>query len=207
MSFTIWRFLLARASGVLWLYKGKDLLSQGHLQKWTEHLRVFFLNLKPLEITSPKFQYLYNYKRNEFSPNLEGVAQKIGLPCPFEILNIFGRKSILLAPRAVIFGEKQVSIEMYKLWNFGVDISNHFSAIQDWPISFSNSPLVGIVNLEIIPTRGGIGKWNQSILNCRKVVRDINTKISQLVHLSKNMLFTRYDGSRCQQNGFPAKNV
>ena len=67
---------------------------QGHLQKWTEHLRVFFLNLKPLEISSPKFQHLYNYSRNEFSPNLEGVAQKIGLPQPFEFLNVFGWKSI-----------------------------------------------------------------------------------------------------------------
>ena len=76
---------------------------------------MFFLNLKPLEISSPKFYHLYNYKRNEFSQNLEGVAQKMGLTRPFEVLNVFGRKSILLAPRAVIFGEKQVSIEMYKL--------------------------------------------------------------------------------------------
>ena len=94
---------------------GKPTLNQGHLQKWTEHLRVFFPNLKPLEISLPKFQHFYNFKRNEFSPNLEGVAQKIGLPRPFEVLNVFGGKSILLAPRAVIFGEKQVSIEMYKL--------------------------------------------------------------------------------------------
>ena len=76
---------------------------------------MFFPNLKPLEISSPKFYHLYNCKRNEFSPNLEGVAQKMGLPRPFEVLNVFGGKSILLAPRAVIFGEKRVSIEIYKL--------------------------------------------------------------------------------------------
>ena len=76
---------------------------------------MFFPNLKPLEISLPKFQHFYNFKRNEFSPNLEGVAQKIGLPHPFEVLNVFGGKSIFLVPRAVIFGEKQVSIEMYKL--------------------------------------------------------------------------------------------
>ena len=46
---------------------------------------------------------------------MEGVAQKIGLPRPFEVLNVFGGKSILLALRAVIFCEKQVSREMYKL--------------------------------------------------------------------------------------------
>ena len=90
-------------------------MSQGRLKIWTEHSTLILLNLKPLKISSPKFQHFYNYKRNEFSPNLEGVAQKIGLPRPFEVLNGFGRKPILLAPRAVIFGEKQFSIEMYKL--------------------------------------------------------------------------------------------
>ena len=76
---------------------------------------MFFLNLKPLKISSPKFQHFYNHKRNEFIPNLEGVAQKIGLPHPFEVLNVFGGKSILLAPRAFMFGEKRVLREMYKL--------------------------------------------------------------------------------------------
>ena len=89
-------------------------LSQGRLKIWTEHSTLILLNLKPLKISSPNFQHFFNYKRNEFIPNLEGVAQKIGLPCPFEVLNVFGRKSILLAPRAVIFGEKRASIEIYK---------------------------------------------------------------------------------------------
>ena len=77
-----------------------------------EHLRVFFPNLKPLEISLPKFQHFYNFKRNEFSPNLEGVAQKIGLPRPFEVLNVFGRKSKSNAPKAFKFGTKWVPIEV-----------------------------------------------------------------------------------------------
>ena len=90
------------------------ILAQGRLKIWTEHSTLILLNLKPLKISSPKFQHFYNYKRNEFSPNLEGVAQKIGLLRPFEVLNVFGGKSISLAPRAFIFGEKRVSIEMHK---------------------------------------------------------------------------------------------
>ena len=114
-------------------------IRQGLLKIWTEHSHWFSVNLKPLKISWPKFQHCYNYKRNEFSPNLEVVAQKIGLLRPFEVLNVFGGKSISLAPRAFIFGEKRVSIEMHKWWNFGVDISNHFPAIQNWPFCLSNS--------------------------------------------------------------------
>ena len=75
---------------------------------------MFFPNLKPLEVSLPKFPHFYNFKRNEFSPNLEGVAQKIGLPRPFDVLNILGGKSIFLVPRAFIFGEKRVFVKMYK---------------------------------------------------------------------------------------------
>ncbi len=46
----------------------------------------------------------------ESETTLEVVAQKIGLLRPFEVLNVFGGKSISLAPRAFKFGEKQVSI-------------------------------------------------------------------------------------------------
>ena len=38
--------------------------------------------------------------RNDFSSNLENVAQKAGLPCPFDILNLFVRKSKFKSPRA-----------------------------------------------------------------------------------------------------------
>ena len=50
--------------------------------------------------------------RNEFSPNLEGVAQKIGLLRPLEVLNVFDGKSKSEAPRAFIFGTKWVPIEV-----------------------------------------------------------------------------------------------
>ena len=45
-------------------------------------------------------------------PNLEGVAQKMGLPCPFCILDIFGGKSKSEAPRAFIFGAKRIPTEV-----------------------------------------------------------------------------------------------
>ena len=41
-------------------------------------------------------KFYYN-ERFEFSPNLEGVAQKLGLPRPFEVLDAFGRKFIFWA--------------------------------------------------------------------------------------------------------------
>ena len=114
-------------------------IGQGRLKIWTGNSHWFSVNLKPLQISLPKFQHFYNYERNEISPNLEGVAQKVCLLRPFEVLNIFGGKSISFAPRTFKFGEKRVSIEMYKWWNFGVDISNHFFAIQNWPFCLSNS--------------------------------------------------------------------
>ena len=127
----------------LFPFKKCWLLVQGLLKIWTEHSHWFSVNLKPLKISWPKFQHCYNYKRNEFSPNLEVVAQKIGLLRPFEVLNVFGGKSISLAPRAFIFGEKRVSIEMHKWWNFGADISNHFPAIQNLLFClFNSSPMM-----------------------------------------------------------------
>ena len=51
------------------------------------------LNQKPLEISQQKFQHFYNLGGNEFSPNLEGVAQKMGRLGPLEALDIFGGKS------------------------------------------------------------------------------------------------------------------
>ena len=72
----------------------------------------------------------------------------MGLPHPFEVLNVFGGKSISLAPRAFIFGEKRVFIEMHKWWNFGADISNHFLAIQNLLFCLSSiGPLM--LNLRI----------------------------------------------------------
>ena len=128
--------------------------NQGRLKIWTGNSHWFSVNLKPLQISLPKFQHFYNYERNEISPNLEGVAQKVCLLRPFEVLNIFGGKSISFAPRTFKFSEKRVSIEMYKWWNFGVDISNHFWLIGQKPILTFKSP-PPLVQISSKWTRGG----------------------------------------------------
>ena len=69
------------------------MLGQGHLKKWTGHSMLILPNSKPLEISLPKFQHFYNYKKYDFSPNLKGVAQKLDPPRPWEVFNVFGRKS------------------------------------------------------------------------------------------------------------------
>ena len=63
---------------------------------------------------------------------MEGVAQKMGLPRSFCVLDIFGGKSKSEAPRAFIFGAKRVPIEVNNWWKFCVDISNHFWEIKIW---------------------------------------------------------------------------
>ena len=50
-------------------------------------------------------------KKSGFSKNLEDVAKKLSLPCPFDVLVVFGRKSKFFAPNTFIFGTKQVPIE------------------------------------------------------------------------------------------------
>ena len=72
---------------------GFTVLVQGHLKKWTGHSTLILPNSKPLEISLSKLQHFYNYKRYDFSPNLKGVAQKLGPPCPLEVFYIFGGKS------------------------------------------------------------------------------------------------------------------
>ena len=112
---------------------------QGLLKIWTEHSHWFLLNQKPFEITLQKFQHFYNSGRNEFSPNLEGVAWKLDLPRPFDVLETFGGKSKSKAPRALKFGTKRVPIEVNNWWKFGVDILNHFWDIQNWSFCHFNS--------------------------------------------------------------------
>ena len=53
-------------------------MGQGRLKIWTEHSTLILLISKSFEVEPPKFQHFYNYTRNEFSPNLEGVAKKNG---------------------------------------------------------------------------------------------------------------------------------
>ena len=90
----------------------KSVLNQGRLKIWTEHSTLILLILIPFKV-GQQFQNFYNLGRNEFSPNLKGVAQKLGLPRPFEVLDVFGGKSKSKAPKAFKFGTKRVSIEVY----------------------------------------------------------------------------------------------
>ena len=83
-------------------------VNQGRIKIWMEHSTLILLNLKPFEIALQKFQHIYNSGRNEFSPNLEGVAQKLDLPRPFDVLYTFGGKSKSEVPRAL----KRVPIQV-----------------------------------------------------------------------------------------------
>ena len=105
---------------------------QGRLKIWTEHSHWFLLTLKPLEILWQNFQHFYNLERYEFWPNLKGVAQKLDPPCPWEVSNVFGRKSKFWAPMTLIFCARRYFIEVNNWWKIGVDISIYFWEIRNW---------------------------------------------------------------------------
>ena len=63
---------------------------------------------KTFEVALPKVQHICNLGKYEFSPNLKGVAQTMGLPHPLEVLEIFGRKSKFEAPRVFKFSTRWV---------------------------------------------------------------------------------------------------
>ena len=56
-------------------------------------------NSEPLEISLSKFQHFYHNKRYDFSPNLKGVAQKLGPPYPYEFLKAFGALDLNFLPK------------------------------------------------------------------------------------------------------------
>ena len=114
--------------------------NQGLLKIWTEHSHWFLQNHKPFEVTLQKFQHFYNSGRNEFSPNFEGVAWKLDLLYPFDVLETFGRKSKSEAPRALKFSTKRVPIKVNNWWKFGVDIFNQLWDIQIWKFFFFKVP-------------------------------------------------------------------
>ena len=74
---------------------------------------IFAKSLNP-QVLQQKSKHFYNLGGNEFSPNLEGVAQKMSLPCPQEALEVFGRKSKFKAAKAFIFDTKRVPNEVNK---------------------------------------------------------------------------------------------
>ena len=81
---------------------------------------------KKIKLKSPKIA-----KNDLYNVYTAVPLQKIDLPCPFEVLNVFGGKSKSNAPKAFKFGTKWVPIEVNNWWKFGVDISNHFWEIQN----------------------------------------------------------------------------
>ena len=87
-----------------------------------------------------KFLHFYKYGKNWFSPNVEGVAQKLDLPCPFDVLDTFGRKSKSEVPRALKFCTKWVPIKVNNWWKFDADIYNDFWEIKNWKFFGLNSP-------------------------------------------------------------------
>ena len=89
-----------------------DMFIQGRLKIWTEHSTLILLISIPFEIVQQKFQHFYNLGRNEFSPNLKGVAQKMDPPRPFKVLDVFGGKSKSKAPKALKFCTKRVPIKV-----------------------------------------------------------------------------------------------
>ena len=93
-----------------WKVTDSDSSIQGRLKIWTEHSTLILLISKPFEVLLPKVQHIYNLGKNEFSPNLKGIAQKMCLLCPLEVFDVFGRKSKSKAPRAFKFSTKRVPI-------------------------------------------------------------------------------------------------
>ena len=95
----------------LWINPGNQ-PRQGRLKIWTEHSTLILLISKPFEVALPKFQHICNLGKNEFSPNLEVGAQKMGPLWPLEGFDVFGGKSKSKAARAFIFGTKRVPNEV-----------------------------------------------------------------------------------------------
>ena len=76
---------------------------QGRLKIWTEHSTLILLISIQFELAQQKFQDFYNLGQYQFSPNFKGIAQKLGPPRPFEVLDVFGGKSKFWAPMTLIF--------------------------------------------------------------------------------------------------------
>ena len=136
LLFSLSEYRITHINAIFFLFSlfrkwSTNLANQGCLKIWTSDSHWFSLSLEPLEISLQKFQHSYNSWKNGFWQNLEGVAQKLNLPRPLEVLDIFGGKSKFWEPRTFIFGTKRVPIEFDNWWKFGDDISNHLWEIQN----------------------------------------------------------------------------
>ena len=89
-------FHLSGKFGFLWINGFQSESNQGRLKIWTSHSHWFLLSLEPVEISLQKFQHSYNSWKYGFWQNLEGVAQKLNLPRPFDVFDGFGGKSKFL---------------------------------------------------------------------------------------------------------------
>ena len=118
--------IAAKPNTAFWSKVPLVVLSQGHLKKWTGHSTLILPNPESLEISLTKFQYFYNYKEYDFSPNLKVVAWKLYPPCPWEVLYLFGGKSKFWTPMTLIFCANRGFIEADNWWKFGVYTFNHF---------------------------------------------------------------------------------
>ena len=82
----------------------------------------FLISQKWFEISAPNFHQLLTSIGTRFVLNLKGIAHLKRLPCPFEVLEVFGWKFKFKAPKAFIFGAKRVPIKVNNWWKFGANI-------------------------------------------------------------------------------------
>ena len=65
--------------------------------------------------------HLYIYKSCVFTQNLEGVTQKISLPCPWEVWNGQGRGSVIFQATLFKFCGKLTSFKIFLLLVLGTN--------------------------------------------------------------------------------------
>ena len=117
-------------------YSGKTMLdwSRRIYIIWREDSTLIFLNSKLEEVAKSKFYHLYISLKYDFSPNLKVIAQKMSLPCPWEVWKGQGHGRLIFQATPFKFGGKLNSHEIFNWSKFGVDISKHFGLIPNWVI-------------------------------------------------------------------------
>ena len=103
-------------------------------------LHADFANFYTIWGSTTKISGLLQLRKRWVLTKFKGCGSKMGLPRPFEVLNVFGGKSKSKALNAFKFGPKRVPIEVNNWWKFGVDISNHFWDIQFGTFLFFKVP-------------------------------------------------------------------
>ena len=114
----------------------RGISNQRLLHTWTDSLGTFFQTFIIIKISKNDSKI---FKKYNFSQNLEGVAQKLSPPRPFQFWTSQGCGSLLRWAMPFIFSTERVPIEVNKWWKFGDDISNHFWEIEIWRFFFPPS--------------------------------------------------------------------